>query len=73
MDIDCPSKGSDSGQMLNYSQFFTLWHMIYFLLELWVYFNHKFCFWAKRLEIIVIILNIDVSPISVRPLPSRSC
>ena len=35
-------------------------------LELWVNFDHKYCFWANSLELILIILNFDVSPISVR-------
>ena len=41
--------------------------MYYFkTLELWVNFDHKYCFWANSLEFILIILNFDVSPISVR-------
>ena len=39
--------------------------IIYLLLELWVNFDHKYCFWANSLELIQIILNLDVSPISV--------
>ena len=37
----------------------------YQILELWVNFDHKYCFWANSLELILIILKCDVIPISI--------
>ena len=41
------------------------------LIELWVNFYKKYYFWANIFEFII--WSIDVSPISVRPLTSKSC
>ena len=41
------------------------------LIELWVNFDRKYCFSANIFKLII--LNINVSPIFVRPFPCRSC